>query len=46
MVALQDADLLTAIVTPFGDGGTINYDALTKLTNYLIEHGSNGFVIG
>ncbi|WP_295746457.1 4-hydroxy-tetrahydrodipicolinate synthase [uncultured Limosilactobacillus sp.] len=46
MVALEDADLLTAIVTPFSDDGTINYNALTKLTNYLIEHGSNGFVIG
>lgn len=46
MAALQDADLLTAIVTPFSDDGTINYDALEKLTNYLIDHGSNGFVIG
>lgn len=46
MAALQDADLLTAIVTPFNDDGTINYDSLSHLTNYLIDHGSNGFVIG
>lgn len=46
MVSLENADLMTAIVTPFNDDGTINYDSLTKLTNYLIDHGSNGFVIG
>lgn len=46
MVSLENADLMTAIVTPFHDDGTINYDALSKLTNYLIDHGSNGFVIG
>ncbi|HIW69934.1 MAG TPA: 4-hydroxy-tetrahydrodipicolinate synthase [Candidatus Limosilactobacillus merdipullorum] len=46
MFSLENADLMTAIVTPFNDDGTINYDSLTKLTNYLIDHGSNGFVIG
>ncbi|MDO4903867.1 MAG: 4-hydroxy-tetrahydrodipicolinate synthase [Limosilactobacillus sp.] len=43
---LADADLLTAIVTPFGADGQIDFQALEKLTNYLIEQGSNGFVIG
>lgn len=43
---LRDADLLTAIITPFNDEGKIDYDALSKLTNYLIKEGSNGFVIG
>ncbi|MGM9892484.1 4-hydroxy-tetrahydrodipicolinate synthase [Limosilactobacillus sp.] len=43
---LADADLLTAIVTPFDDQGQIDFASLKKLTNYLIEQGSNGFVIG
>lgn len=43
---LADADLLTAIVTPFDDAGQIDFTSLKKLTNYLIDQGSNGFVIG
>ena len=40
---LADADLLTAIVTPFDDAGQIDFTSLKKLTNYLIDQGSNGF---
>lgn len=43
---LQDADLITAIVTPFDEQGQIDFAALRNLTDYLIEQGSNGFVIG
>ena len=43
---LQDADLLTAIVTPFNEQNELDFASLAKLTNYLIEQGSNGFVIG
>lgn len=46
MTKLRDADLLTAIVTPFGENEKINFDSLKKLTNYLIDQGTNGFVIG
>lgn len=46
MTALKDADLLTALATPFNEDGSINYDGLEKLTNYLIKQGCNGFVIG
>ena len=46
MTLLQNADLMTAIVTPFDDEENIDYGRLEYLTNYLIEHGSNGFVIG
>lgn len=46
MTALTNADLMTAIVTPFDDDGQINFASLERLTNYLIDHGSNGFVIG
>lgn len=40
------ADIMTAIVTPFGEDGSINFDGLEKLTNHLIDTGSRGFVIG
>lgn len=43
---LAEADLLTAIITPFDENNHINYDALEKLTNSLIGQGSNGFVVG
>lgn len=46
MARLQNADLLTAIITPFDEDDNINFNALEKLTNHLIEEGSNGFVIG
>lgn len=46
MITLQDADLLTAIVTPFDNQGKLNFASLEKLTNHLIAQGSNGFVIG
>lgn len=46
MTKLRDADLLTAIVTPFDENKKINFDSLKKLTNYLINQGTNGFVIG
>lgn len=43
----DNVDLMTAIITPFNDDATeINYEALEKLTNHLLEHGSQGFVIG
>lgn len=46
MTDLKQADLLTAIVTPFDENNQIDFASLEKLTNYLIEQGSNGFVIG
>lgn len=41
-----NADIMTAIITPFGADGSINFDALEQLTNHCIETGSKGFVIG
>lgn len=46
MATLIDADLLTAIVTPFNENKNIDFISLKKLTNYLIDQGCNGFVIG
>lgn len=42
----EDADLMTAIITPFDDEGKINFAALKKLTEHLLSTGSKGFVIG
>ncbi|WP_143462140.1 4-hydroxy-tetrahydrodipicolinate synthase [Levilactobacillus enshiensis] len=42
-----NVDLMTAIITPFtNDGRAINYKALEKLTNHLLDTGTKGFVIG
>lgn len=38
--------IITALVTPFNQDGSINYDELEQLTDHLIQHGSDGFVIG
>lgn len=46
MTTLANADLMTAIVTPFDEEGQIDFASLERLTNYQIEHGSKGFVIG
>ncbi|GAA3637806.1 4-hydroxy-tetrahydrodipicolinate synthase [Lactobacillus hamsteri] len=46
MKTIIDSDLLTALVTPFDENKNIDFDSLKKLTNYLIDQGCNGFVIG
>lgn len=46
MKTLIDSDLLTALVTPFDENKKIDFASLEKLTNYLIDQGCNGFVIG
>lgn len=46
MATLIDADLLTAIVTPFDENKKIDFASLEKLVNHLIEQGCNGFVVG
>lgn len=46
MQTLLAADLLTAIVTPFGADGRLDIAALERLTNHLLAQGCNGFVIG
>ncbi|APX72408.1 4-hydroxy-tetrahydrodipicolinate synthase [Companilactobacillus allii] len=44
---LENIDLMTAIITPFTDDGKdIDFDALKKLTNHLLDTGTKGFVIG
>ncbi|BDR55831.1 4-hydroxy-tetrahydrodipicolinate synthase [Xylocopilactobacillus apis] len=42
----KDADIITAIITPFKENGEIDYQGLEELTEHLLETGSRGFVIG
>lgn len=38
--------VLTAMVTPFGDDGSIDADAAVVLARWLVDHGSDGLVLG
>lgn len=38
--------VLTAVVTPFGEDGSVDYGTFWRLTRYLAEHGSDGIVVG
>jgi 4-hydroxy-tetrahydrodipicolinate synthase len=38
-------NVLTAIVTPFRDDGSIDFDAFQRLAVHLVEHGSDGIVV-
>jgi 4-hydroxy-tetrahydrodipicolinate synthase len=38
-------NVLTAIVTPFHDDGSIDFDAFQTLARHLVEHGSDGLVV-
>ena len=37
--------ILTAMVTPFQSDGTVDYELAIKLSNYLVDNGSDGVVI-
>ena len=38
--------IITAMVTPFKDDGTIDFNAMVTLGKYLISHGSEGLLVG
>ena len=38
-------NVLTAIVTPFREGGSIDFDAFQKLARHLVDNGSDGVVV-
>ena len=38
-------EVLTAIVTPFNAGGSVNLDKFRELAIYLVDHGSDGVVV-
>ncbi|MDU2066149.1 MAG: 4-hydroxy-tetrahydrodipicolinate synthase [Sporomusaceae bacterium] len=37
--------ILTAMVTPFHDNGSVNYEAASQLAQYLVSNGSDGLVV-
>ena len=37
--------VITAMVTPFTDGGELHLDAAASLARWLVEHGSDGLVV-
>ncbi len=46
MTNFDEADLMTAIITPFNKEDKVDYPGLKELAEHLINTGSNGFVIG
>jgi 4-hydroxy-tetrahydrodipicolinate synthase len=38
-------NVLTAIVTPFREDGSIDFDSFQSLARHLVEHGSDGIVV-
>jgi 4-hydroxy-tetrahydrodipicolinate synthase len=38
-------NVLTAIVTPFRDDESVDFDAFQRLARHLVEHGSDGIVV-
>jgi 4-hydroxy-tetrahydrodipicolinate synthase len=38
-------EVITAIVTPFDDDGSVDVDAFRELAAYLVDHGSDGLVV-
>ena len=38
-------EILTAIVTPFKDDGSVDYESFRRLAQYLVENGSDGLVV-
>jgi 4-hydroxy-tetrahydrodipicolinate synthase len=37
--------VITAMITPFGEDGRVNYEVAEKLATYLAEHGSDSLVV-
>jgi 4-hydroxy-tetrahydrodipicolinate synthase len=44
-VELMLGEVLTAIVTPFREDGSIDFDAFRRLGVHLVDHGSDGLVV-
>src|SRR3954468_8518795 len=38
-------NVLTAIVTPFREDGSVDFDAFQRLARHLVENGSDGIVV-
>ncbi|MBA1434773.1 4-hydroxy-tetrahydrodipicolinate synthase [Bombilactobacillus bombi] len=46
MVDFKNADLMTAIITPFTASGEVDYPGLEQLIEHLLATGTRGFVVG
>jgi 4-hydroxy-tetrahydrodipicolinate synthase len=47
-MSLPDAPfgrMLTAMVTPFGDDGSVDLDAVARVADHLVRHGNDGLVV-
>ncbi|KRL01375.1 4-hydroxy-tetrahydrodipicolinate synthase [Liquorilactobacillus capillatus] len=42
---LKKAEIMTAMVTPFAEDGTISYPLLGKLIDYLLDNGTQGILV-
>lgn len=42
---LKQAKIITALITPFHEDGTINYEALPKLIEHLLAHHTQGLLL-
>jgi 4-hydroxy-tetrahydrodipicolinate synthase len=38
-------DVLTAVVTPFREDGSVDFDSFQRLARHLVDHGSDGLVV-
>ncbi|MBA1395384.1 4-hydroxy-tetrahydrodipicolinate synthase, partial [Lactobacillus sp. XV13L] len=46
MIDFKNADLMTAIITPFTASGEVDYPGLEQLIEHLLATGTRGFVVG
>lgn len=42
---LRNSHIMTAMVTPFGEDGSVDYDRLKRLIDHLIETGTDGILV-
>lgn len=42
---LENATIITAMVTPFDEKGAIDFDKLSQLVNHLLDHNTEGLIL-
>lgn len=42
---LRDVKIITAMITPFNEDGSINFDALPKLIEHLLAHHTDALLL-
>lgn len=45
MTSAPFGTVLTAMVTPFGEDGSVDFDALQRVARHLVDHGHDGLVV-